>query len=533
MLAIKFFFLTGKYHATPWDNHVNEGVVEWPPSNWRIIRSLIAVWYKQGCPGNESCLHRLLEKLSSAPEYHVCETTQGHTRHYMPKYRTPLDKKTDKVFDTFQLLNPKEPLIVIWQSIKDMWIKQSDYEMNLLRKLLRGLTYLGRAESWVHAVLNEPDDNDLPKPNIIKIGLDNDENISNGDQKIFIRRLTPFNWQNYPIWRNNELQLFNEKDREKMEKIYPKTVWDALQMTTSELQKTGWSNPPGSQWITYSVKETDVARVKLLVRQVKKTKYTTARFTLTSSVKPRITDSLYIGERMRQALMAHSKTSRESNDVSVVFSGKDLNGCPLKNDHKHSFFLPEDADGDGLIDHLTVYAEGGFDDKAIKAFGTVRKLWGEGDHDLLLALIGIGSAEDFGGMNSCIGQSPFLAKSRYWISATPYFMTRHPKYYRNGKPKLDEKGIHIDGPDYQIRKEMMYRKMPVPKIVSSLNNITVYGRQLRSIHFGNTRKNRNQRPNLPGLFFFIEFETEIQGPIALGYACHFGLGQFRAVSHEI
>ncbi len=31
MIEIAFRFTAGRYHATPWGRHVNEGVPEWPP----------------------------------------------------------------------------------------------------------------------------------------------------------------------------------------------------------------------------------------------------------------------------------------------------------------------------------------------------------------------------------------------------------------------------------------------------------------------------------------------------------------------
>jgi len=47
MFAVAFRFIAGRYHATPWGRHVNEADVEWPPSPWRIIRSLIAVRHRK------------------------------------------------------------------------------------------------------------------------------------------------------------------------------------------------------------------------------------------------------------------------------------------------------------------------------------------------------------------------------------------------------------------------------------------------------------------------------------------------------
>ena len=48
MTRILFSFPGGRYHATPWGSHVNEGLVEWPPSPWRLLRPFIATAYDEG-----------------------------------------------------------------------------------------------------------------------------------------------------------------------------------------------------------------------------------------------------------------------------------------------------------------------------------------------------------------------------------------------------------------------------------------------------------------------------------------------------
>ncbi len=34
-ISIAIQFSAGRFHATPWGHHVNEGLPEWPPSPWR------------------------------------------------------------------------------------------------------------------------------------------------------------------------------------------------------------------------------------------------------------------------------------------------------------------------------------------------------------------------------------------------------------------------------------------------------------------------------------------------------------------
>ena len=86
MLCLVFEFPAQRYHATPWGHHVNEGLVEWPPSPWRIIRALLATGYtKLGWQQVPDEMRQLVEALAAhEPTYRLPPATLGHTRHYMP-----------------------------------------------------------------------------------------------------------------------------------------------------------------------------------------------------------------------------------------------------------------------------------------------------------------------------------------------------------------------------------------------------------------------------------------------------------------
>src|SRR5580704_686109 len=91
MTVLELKFLAGRYHATPWGRHVNEGVVEWPPSPWRLLRALVAVW-RRTCPEvPEPQVKRILAALAQPPRFSLPPNTVAHTRHYMP-----LGKKSPK-----------------------------------------------------------------------------------------------------------------------------------------------------------------------------------------------------------------------------------------------------------------------------------------------------------------------------------------------------------------------------------------------------------------------------------------------------
>src|SRR3546814_10816026 len=101
MLALAFTFPAGRYHATPWERHVNEGAVVWPPEPWRVLRALIATWHHKVKPAdkhNEETLGELIEVLSqNLPEYNLPAASHSHTRHYMPQWTARSEEHTSEL----------------------------------------------------------------------------------------------------------------------------------------------------------------------------------------------------------------------------------------------------------------------------------------------------------------------------------------------------------------------------------------------------------------------------------------------------
>ena len=71
MTVLELHFPAGRYHATPWGRHVNEGAVEWPPSPWRIVRALIATWYLKAREIPATTVRSLVNTLSLPPGFHL------------------------------------------------------------------------------------------------------------------------------------------------------------------------------------------------------------------------------------------------------------------------------------------------------------------------------------------------------------------------------------------------------------------------------------------------------------------------------
>ncbi len=64
-------FRSGRYRATPWGQPFNEGTVELPPSPWRLLRALYAVWRTRVPELDEDTVHTLLARLAEPPTFHV------------------------------------------------------------------------------------------------------------------------------------------------------------------------------------------------------------------------------------------------------------------------------------------------------------------------------------------------------------------------------------------------------------------------------------------------------------------------------
>src|SRR5438067_723703 len=117
-ITLNLTFPAGRFHATPWGRHVNEGVPEWPPSPWRLLRALVATWRRR-CPDlSEAAVRRVLEQLLPPPQFYLPPARVAHTRHYMPlNTKTVHDLKgggNTLVFDTFVAVPRHEPVIMHW-----------------------------------------------------------------------------------------------------------------------------------------------------------------------------------------------------------------------------------------------------------------------------------------------------------------------------------------------------------------------------------------------------------------------------------
>jgi CRISPR-associated protein Csb2 len=503
----------GRLHATPWGRHVNEGATEWPLSPWRIQRALVATWYlKARDEIDEADMRSLTNSMAGTlPSFDLPTAIQSHTRHYMPSKG---GDKT-KVFDTF--IQTSQPLRMGWNLDLD------ESQRAALAILCERLSYLGRAESIVEAKLSPAG----ASINANSFPLPEGEEVPEGCE--LVRVLCPNLPEFHDAWvaanrPQEETTAKGKKSKAKSSKAsLPQSIFEALHAETATLQAEGWLVPPGARWADYTrqVECFQPGAVRPPLQQKKPV--TVARFAISSAVLPRITQAISVAERMHQTLAKRS----DGKSCARVFIGKEANGEPLKG-HQHTHIFCELGEKRDSIGYITLYAPMGFDHDAQQVIEDVQRkaLWGHGGHDLELILLGFGDVDTF--------DIPIFSKAKRWTSFTPFVPTRHAKHYADGRPKLDEDGWPIGSPAQDLRRLLKEDHGLIPKTISQPDTkITIRPeRTLRTLQFQTERNHGNgKRGHQSGVGLTVEFDQEIQGPLALGYGSHFGLGLFVPVDH--
>jgi CRISPR-associated protein Csb2 len=526
-VILKIKFSAGRYHATPWGRHVNEGVPEWPPSPWRLLRALVATWKRTCRSVAEERIKRILEALLAPPKFRLPPARVAHTRHYMPVNKGSGTVRT-LVFDTFVSLSRTDELLIGWPGAT----LEAD-DQATLAELLANLSSLGRAESWVEAELWKGE----PEWNCEPAAASAGELVS-----VFCPDpATALDDEHFPV---PDAKKLKKGTLTPAEHLFDCPAWH-LCLDTQTIHEEKWSQVPGARWVSYARRGDAFTQAPPKV-DAKPTRLrpTVARFALDGAVLPRITETLSVADAIRGELMRRyarvvrrrlglpdNATWRTHPDMrSRTFSGKDADG-KIQGSHAHAYFLPTDEDGDGRIDHLTVVASGGFSSDETTALDSLRDLR-LAEAELALQLVGLGQPGDF--------RSPLFGPSKVWYSATPLVVTRHVKARGTKKDPPECRGI--DGRALFTRlvlDEELARWIDRRGGRAVGADVAALSRDRPGRHPGvlEFRRARKGKPGDDGFRratgeFSVTFEEEVAGPICLGHNSHFGLGLFLAASTE-
>ncbi len=510
-LSLVFRFIAGRYHATPYGHHVNEGLIEWPPSPWRLLRALVSVGYTYNYwdhTGPSSTGRSLIYKLASdIPRYHLPQAISAHSRHYMPTgiLKNGMEKTT-LVFDTWAQV--QEELTIFWDDV-DI----DEDEMSLLTSLVESLNYLGRSESWVVGRVVSS----------AKLALDPnchveqpDYNPDSGWEQVSL--LCPISASEYGALRESELQ-------HRAAEHYPVDLMECLQVDTSWMREHGWNQPPGSRRVSYWRPVNAIAVTSHMTQRSSQPKpHEAILLSLTHAshndhALPDVTQTLPQAEIFHRTLVG---TATKMGNPPSILTGCDEYHKPLRSSHKHAHINPLDLDGDGHLDHILIWTTVGLGTDAQAAIRAVRKMFPKNPLDpLRLAPIMTGDLIDLNSLPAPYGTqaSKLITESASWQSLTPMILPRYIK--ARGRNTLEG----------QIRAELASRGLPEPTKIDVLPPRTQAVKTCnrhwgRFRHFVTSRKNGPPPPSIQGFVVKLFFDRKIKGPIAIGYGSHYGLGLF-------
>ncbi len=523
-------FPGGRYHATPWGHHVNEGLVEWPPSPWRLLRAFVACGYtKLGWQEVPNAGRKLIETLARGlPVYRLPQASVAHSRHYMPTGGLKSGREsTTLVFDSWADVGAGI-LAVRWPGTLD------DEADQLFSGLAAHLGYLGRAESWVAA---EAISDELPLP----AGTDawpseSHRPAESGWEQVSL--MAPEDPDGYRGWRERETSerlarlplprgrgaTFKKLEQARSEAIakYPEDLIACLQRDTRWWKGYRWSQPPGSRRVLYWRRSSSLSvGSPVVTRRAIASRIPSMLLALSTpsgsrSALPMRSRAVPQAELLHRALVA--RAGHGSEGPCPELTGKDAAGNPLEG-HRHAHLFPLDLDGDGHLDHILIFASMGLGAVAQHAVRTLKRTWTKGGiGELRLALAGQGDLGRLRGLPRPLsdGANGLLGPpggARIWTSFSPFVPPRHLK--SRGRNTLAG----------QIAAELACRGLPTASI-----EVLPWDEEARHLrHAVRNRRHPARRPPIDaGFAVRLVFEHPIAGPIALGYGCHFGLGLFLA-----
>ncbi len=461
-------FPWGRYHATPWGRHVNEGAVDLPPSPWRLLRALYAVWRIRVPELDEDTVHELLGKLAVPPTFYVPRHGVSHTRHYYPDvaHRSGA-ASTDRTLDAFAVFERGAELGVRWP------VELADEQRTALEQLAGAIPYFGRADSICEGFLPsvwEPGPHDRWEPLDVADSVDKHAPVTSV--------LAP------------ELPL----------------RLDALLARPVDMRKDGLLFPAGTRLLAYQrFMMAPRSRPQQRRRAVPPT---AVRFSVSQAGLPPQTDSLIYTDLLRQGALSKLGGMREER-ARTLLGGRTADDRPMAG-HGHAHYLPLITDP--RLTGLVVWVPDGLSNEELKALTSVDRLYTPANPDwrLIIRVAGIGTP---------VQVAPELVSPRptaVWCSVTPFTPSRYPKRHAGW---LDYLGA-------EVAKELQSRNLPPVREVTVLDEEPWQPWRRYRPSARMRRDTRQGQATRPSAFLRIELAESTCGPLALGHLSHFGLGLF-------
>lgn len=473
-MIIAIHLLLNQYQANDWHHAHCEGLVDWPPAPWRILRAIVAGSYNVHLPKqHQATLKGLLHKMAQVePEYYLPHATYIQHRSPRPQMKpgTPPEIKPGKTLYAAGLFLDEEDSALFIHYPFEL----SETEDLVLRLIFNGLTYLGRKEAAAQWEIVEemPESNAIPNPEGTRVVATPDANLE------------------------------------------VEELWETLNSSAADVfAKNKQAVFPGVKQTAYELKDSHQAQLQ--TGQDKGSKSSIYSVTLETIGNHRIP------LKYAHELCYNLHRSLVKRCPSPVFTGQEM-GQPRPN-HCHTFIQPILDSEERYIEGLQLIATERYSSDAlasISAISVVRV--GEQWVNLQLS--------DF---SKSLGKS-----YQQWKTITPMFLTRFPKTLRGKPRYFSGTKHQKDGAAHQALKYLLFLDhlglSGQPTFQATSDGLGMYLDenlvaeaqcqpwerfwQWQSAH------SHGHKVGRVGYNVKLTFSKPVQAPIGLGYACHYGFG---------
>lgn len=400
-VTLVFRFPWGRYHATPWGRHVNEGAVELPPSPWRLLRMLYAVWRTRAPDLDEQTVQALLNELARPPAYFVPRHSLAHTRHYYPDTKhTRVLYSVDRTLDAFAVFDPGAELAVRWTDVE-----LSADAHTALAKLAASVPYLGRADSVCE-----------------------------------VRTASEWEPSAHDVWVPVDAAEYIPENVDVTTLLAPERPLNLASLVARplDIRKEKLLFPVGTKLLGYQ-------RAKVADRSVRRWKAArgiarAVRFEFAQTTAPHRTDAVVYTDLLRSAALSRLGKRRQDPQHTLL-GGKTRDAVKASDDHGHAHYLPLIA-GERL-GGLVVWVPHGLPEDELEPLLDVRRLWSPYSDKwrATVRVAGVGEMDDV---------APELCGfSRTWRSVTPFMPS-----VRYVKKSWDMHRLMVAA----MRRELRYRR---------------------------------------------------------------------------
>lgn len=464
-MIIKISLLLHQYHGNAWHHAHCEGLVDWPPAPWRILRSLVAGSYNTNFSQlQQTTLKQVLWKMAQvAPTYYLPPTAYLQWRSPRPQVQKNASVGPGKTLYSACLLVPENDSSIYCSYD----IACSDQELIALKEAMQGVTYLGRRESpavW-EIVEAMPTVNAYPDSSGVRVVAS-------------------------PIAALSEVEL-----------------WDYLNLSAADVfQKRKQAVFPGVEQTTYKLEpmlsDPHTNRVRILPNRV--------LLSVQGANKVAVSQAIYLCESLhRQLVKAHPEP---------IFTGMELGAKVIS--HDHAFITPISDRTGRWIDYLELYSHQGFSPSAVSAIANANRIrlnqW------VSLAIADFSqSSERYTGWTSITPM--FLSRYPVMRNGKPRLIPGTS--YQKDCPEHQALKYLQFLSHLNLNGTASFEAFPnglgmkVDKELTAICKCDVW------MGAGKWLNGKHGKLSLEqGFRVWMEFTRPVEAPISLGYRCHYGFG---------